>query len=409
MDRTLRADLEGRVSRNKVRLLFGARQTGKSTLVRSLASDDAFYVNLQETRQRLLYERTPDALSRQLKAMRSEEGRLVIIDEIQRVPAILDEVQHLYDEAPARHQFYLTGSSARKLRSASANLLPGRSHLYRLCPLILPEREAGPHPGGRLLPRHAAPSPSRPFPAARLDELLLFGSLPGIALEPPESRVKTLEAYVEIYLEEEIRREALARDLGSFQRFLELAASESGGIINLSALSQDSGVPAMTLRHYYQILEETFIGYRVPAYAGSGRKRVLTSPKFLFFDTGVRNAAARLDFSTDLLKTDGGRLLEYWVGLELVHRCLYRGRGYQVSFWRTANYAEVDYVVSTPDEVIPVEVKWTESPRETDARHVKQFLADHAGRRAKRGFVVCRCPAPLQLTETIQAIPWWAI
>jgi predicted AAA+ superfamily ATPase len=128
----------------------------------------------------------------------------------------------------------------------------------------------------------------------------------------------------------------------------------------------------------------------------------------MFFDLGVRNAAARLSFSESLLRTQGGLLFENWVGLELLHRCQYAGRPFRLSFWRTASHAEVDFVLETPGETIPIEVKWTESPRESDARHLEQFLAEYPDR-ARRGYIICRCSEPRQITRQISALPWWLI
>lgn len=382
--------------------MFGARQTGKSTLMRHLIGEKTVYVNLPDTARRRELERSPAVLTQQLFA-RKEKSLVVLVDEIQKVPALLDEIQRLYDEYPSRYDFFLTGSSARRLKSASANLLPGRIHLYRLCPLILAERKDASK--SRFFPDKALTVHTPGFPKADLEELLLFGNLPGIALESAASRAKTLESYVEVYLEEEIRREGLARNIGAFQQFLELAGLESGRVINLTALSQESGIPMTTLRTFYQTLEDTFVGYRLPAFGAHSRKRLLLSPKFLFFDTGVRNAAARLAFSKSLLQTQAGQLFENWVGLELMHRCFYAGRSYRLSFWRTVHHAEVDYILETPEEYIPIEVKWTESPREADARHLKLFLAEYPAK-AHRGYIVCRCPEPRQLAQNITAIPW---
>ncbi|HNQ87628.1 MAG TPA: ATP-binding protein [Verrucomicrobiota bacterium] len=400
--RLLLSPLAGSASAGKVRLVFGARQTGKSTLIRQLSGPGVAWINLQDRRQRLDFERQPAAFTQALQA-RSESRVRVLVDEIQKVPALLDEVQFLHDQEPGRFEFFLTGSSARRLKASTANLLPGRAHLHRLCPLVLPERSGS--IAGRLLPLPVGPSFAPGFPLPALDDLLVFGSLPGIALEPGESRVRTLESYVELYLEEEIRREGLVRNLGAFQQFLELAALESGQTINFSAISKESGVPVATLRIFYQVLEDTFIGYRLPAYGERSRKRVLTTPRFLFFDLGVRNAAARLPLTAALVRTQAGSLFENWVGLELIHRCHYLGRTARVSGWRTAHGAEVDFVVETPSEAIPIEVKWTERPDESDARHLKLFLATYP-RKARRGFVVCRCAEPRQITENIQAIPW---
>jgi predicted AAA+ superfamily ATPase len=397
--------LSSQSSANKARILLGARQTGKSTLLGRLANEDALIFNLQERKTRLELERDPSILTQQLRA--DPRPRLdVLIDEIQRIPALLDEVQCLYDEAPGRYRFVLTGSSARKLKRTSANLLPGRSHVFHLCPLVLAERG---YPPGQVFPSAGeSPAPAPAFPRAGIEPMLLHGNLPGVALERAESAQRTLEGYVVLYLEEEIRREALVRDLGAFQQFLELAALESGQIVNLSALSRETGVPLPTLRGYYQVLEDTFVGYRIPAFGQGGRKRVLTTPRFLFFDPGVRNAASRLGFSPAVLKTQSGLLLENWVGLELYHRCLHAGRTHRLSFWRTAHGAEVDYVLDTPDETIPIEVKWTESPHATDTRHLNLFLDTYPDR-ARRGFLVCRCSAPRKMDDRITAVPWHAL
>ncbi len=399
--RLLERDLESADSADKVRMLFGPRQTGKSTLLRRIASDGALFFNLQQRRTRLELERDPHAFTQTLEATR-ETSSVVCVDEIQKVPALLDEVQYLHDTYPGRFRFLLTGSSARKLKTSSANLLPGRTHLFHLAPLILPERR-----GIRECRIFPVPDPLRDagFPEPVLDELLLFGCLPGPTLETEKSRIKTIESYVDLYLEEEIRREALVRNVGAFQQFLELAATESGGIVNLTNISKESGVPMATLRTYYQVLEDTFVGYRIPAFGAAGRKRVLTTPKFLFCDNGLRNAAARYRFSSDLLKAQRGLLFENWVGQELMHRCLYAGRAYRISFWRTAHGAEVDYVLETPEETIPIEVKATTAPSRKDASHLELFL-DTYPERARRGYVVCRCRAPRRLTPRIEAIPW---
>jgi predicted AAA+ superfamily ATPase len=413
--RWLESALGGAVSRGKVRLLLGARQTGKTALLAHvLAGSRTHVVNLQETASRRRFEADPAAFGREVRAL-PRGIRSVLVDEIQKVPALLDEVQALYDSSPTRWQFFLTGSSARRLKAHSANLLPGRSHLYRLFPvcgwelaredesadLALPERTS------RASSSRAASSTRRalPFPARSLSRNLQLGGLPGIRAEPPERARATLAAYVEHYLEEEIRREALVRDMGPFAVFLRLAASESGGQINLARLSQESGIPASTLKNYYQVLVDTFVGYWIPSYSRRTRKRLLTTPRFCFFDVGVRNAAAELPQSGPLADELAGPLLEQWVAQELVARAAYSGRGHRVSFWRTTYGVEVDFVFETPREDLPIGVKWTSRPRPADARHVETFL-DQFPTRARRGFVVCRCERAQQLTDRVRAIPW---
>jgi predicted AAA+ superfamily ATPase len=418
--RHLEGALAGTVSRNKVRLLFGARQTGKTELLRHLlAGESTEFYNLQEAEERRRFEADPGAFGRAVRAL-PESVRNVVIDEIQKVPALLDETQALYDAHPRRWQVYLTGSSARKLRVRSSNLLPGRSHVYHLYPVCLWET-ARHDAGGRIAPvTAAAAAPSRagrparaaatapaapPFPEQDLSRLLRLGCLPGVRGEPTAAAQLTLQSYVDNYLEEEIRREALIRDMGPFLVFLKLAAVESGRHVNLSKLSQESGVPASTLKTFYQVLADTFAGYWVTAYGRPSRKRLLTTPRFLLFDVGVRNAAAGMALEDRLPEAEAGSLLEQLVGQELAARAGYLGRGYRVSFWRTSYGVEVDYVWEGPRQDIPIEVKWTARPRPTDARHLETFL-DEFPERAKRGFLVCRCDRPEQLTERVQAIPW---
>ena len=235
--------------------------------------------------------------------------------------------------------------------------------------------------------------------------MLLLGCLPGIRSESAATARATLETYVDHYIEEEIRREALVRDLGPFVVFLRLAAAESGLAVNVARLSQESGIPASTLKSHYQVLVDTFVGYWIRPYAGRTRKRLLSAPRFLMFDVGARNAAAGLSLDQRLTDALGGPLLENWVGQELIARAGYLGSGHRVSFWRTTYGVEADFVWESPREDVPIEVKWTERPRPSDARHLETFL-DEFPKRARRGVLVCRCPKAQQLTDRVLAIPW---
>jgi predicted AAA+ superfamily ATPase len=401
-NRNLEATLLGDRSINKVRLIFGARQTGKSTLLsRILPKETSVVYNLQDSRLRRQFETNPGGFSKEIQSLDRKIVN-VLIDEIQKAPALLEEVQFLYDADPLQHQFFITGSSARRLRVQSSNLLPGRCHMHHLYPVVRFEETDF----SSVLEKRAAPANG--FAPRSLHDRLVFGSLPGILQESKEKAEATLDAYVENYLEEEIRRESVVRDIGAFSLFLRLAAVESGRSTNLSRLAQESGIPASTLRIYYQVLVDTFTGYHVPAYGHPGRKRLLTTPRFLFFDLGVRNVAARILFSSEMSPAEGGPLLEHWTGLELIHRAGYLGRKYGVSFWRTKTGAEVDYIWQTPESDVPIEVKWTENPNPSDARHVETFL-DLYPLRAKKGLVVCRVARAQQLTDRTTAIPWFAL
>ena len=283
--RSLETGLADGASRYKVRLLFGARQTGKTSLLQRLADRETWQVyNLQDRSLRLSWEANPGAFLAELRAL-PRRIRRVAIDEVQKVPALLDEVQAAYDADPRRFEFYLTGSSARRLRARSANLLPGRCHVFHLHPLVRTEvsgwQSAVPATwggAGLAVPASGAAGAATPFPTWSLEDDLLYGALPGLRAETRAARGRTLTAYVEVYLEEEIRREALVRDVGAFANFVHLAAVESGRIINLSKLSQESGIPAATLRNFYQVLQDTFVGWTLPPYSRSTRRRLLTTP-----------------------------------------------------------------------------------------------------------------------------------
>lgn len=403
--RLLSDHLEAPASRGKIRLLSGPRQTGKTVLIEN-GLRGSHRIDLGAPSVRRAYEADPGRLARELAAL-PRTTRSVILDEIQKVPALLDEIQSLYDRDRRRFEFFLTGSSARKLRTHSANLLPGRSRLFRLGPVSLLETD---REGGMdwLSPTASSVRPGgkpKRFPSQSLSRHLILGSLPGVRLETQAAAAETLRAYVENYLEEEIRREAIVRDLGPFSQFVRLASVESGRPVNLTKLSQETGIGLSSLRNYYDVLVDTFVGYRVPAYGRAGRKRLLSTPKFLFFDLGVRNAAADDVLDPRSLGTRGGDLLEQWVGAELVTRALSLERGNRVSFWRTVTGAEVDFVWEGRKEDIPIEVKWTENPRPEDARHLETFLDVYPGR-ARRALVVCRTPRRQQLTERVLAIPW---
>ncbi|MFZ2653555.1 MAG: ATP-binding protein [Victivallales bacterium] len=388
---------------NKIRIVFGARQTGKTVLMKKiLPGKNSLIFNLQDSSLRQQFERDPSLLRKELAALPAGITH-VGIDEIQKVPALLNELQFIYDADKKRFQFFITGSSARKLLQHSANLLPGRSHVFHLFPVCLPEVESckGVSTGGTFHIRTMHP----PFPGMSLERNLLFGNLPVVRSENENTAQATLDSYVKTYLEEEIRSESLVRNVGAFHVFLRLAAIESGAQVNLSGLSQESGIPLSSLKNYYQILVDTFIGFWLYPYKRSGRKRLLTSPRFYFFDPGVRNAAAEISTDTNILNELGGKLLEEWVGIELYQRAQYAGRGFGVGFWRTVSGAEVDFVWQSPEEDIPIEVKWTENPTSKDARHLEIFL-DEYPRLCKKGFIVCRVHRTRQISERITAIPW---
>lgn len=408
--RRLRASL----AKPYVHVLFGARQTGKSTLLRALLPEADLWLDLSHPGQRSGYLARPERLVEECEALgpragRGPRARIVVIDEVQAVPALFDAVQYLYDLDKTRFRFVLSGSSARKLRVTGANLLPGRSVLHRLYPLVLLERPASgaqPEQGRGIVPLEGTLE-GTPFPESSLLDRLVWGDLPGIALAPPGERQDLLRSYAYVYLEEELRREGLIKDWAPFSRFLRLAALESGKMINYAKVAKDAGTSGPTVKSHYQLLEDMFVGFRIDAFTGSARKQVLETPRFLFFDLGVRHAAAELSNSPDTVLANPGPVFEQWVGIELWKRLQYRGRG-RLMYLRTKGGLEVDFVVDTGEHVIPVEAKWTDNPSRDDARHLTAFLAEKPDR-AKRGLLVCRCPRPRQLAPNVTAVPWWAL
>ncbi|MCC6765409.1 MAG: DUF4143 domain-containing protein [Deltaproteobacteria bacterium] len=397
--RFLEKPLRSRTSRGKARLVLGARQTGKSTIFERLRGASDLLIDLQERGERARLARDPAAFTRALLPARRH--RHVFVDEVQRVPELLDEIQHLLDRHPGKFTFTLTGSSVRRLRRRDANLLPGRTHRFHLAPVCAWEIV-----GRDDTVVAAAPTAlgAERFPERALSDHLVLGSMPAAFIEGKRYRA-TLQTYAEAYLEEEVLREMAARNLGAYSRFLELAAVESGKPINLTKISQESDLALSTLRGFYGVLEDTLLGFTVRPFGGSPRARLLKTPRFFFFDVGVRNAVARLPLDDGILATQAGQLFEHWVACELMARIGYLGPGWRLGYWRTVDGAEIDFILETPRETIPIEVKYTANPRPADAREVERFVQRHP-KQSRRGLLVCRVRRPEQLTEHVRAIPW---
>ncbi len=206
-------------------------------------------------------------------------------------------------ESLPRWNFILTGSSARQLRRGSANLLPGRSIAHTLTPVM--QAECRP---STLLPA-ALPAEPR-FPQRSLEDYLLFGSLPGLYSEGRDAWAETLATWADLYIENEVRQENIVRDMGAFSRFIELAALESGRIVNYTKMASAVGVAVNTLRNFFQVLEDTFLGIRVPPFTET-RRRVALAPRFVLFDIGVRHALAGLRISEDLIRIGAEELFEH--------------------------------------------------------------------------------------------------
>lgn len=325
--------------------LWGSRQTGKSTLLKMLFPDARYY-DLLKSDVRMSLQFRPSLLREE--CMMLDEGELVIIDEVQKVPALLDEVHWLMENR--RLRFILSGSSARKLKRSGANLLGGRALRRTLFPLVSAET-----------------------PGFDLDRALNNGMLPRHYLvENPASRI---QAYIGDYLQQEIVEEALVRRLESFSRFLQVAALSNAEIVNYNNVAQDCGVSAKSAREYFTILEETMLGFFLPAYTKVVKRRVTASPKFYFFDVAIPNHLLRrlpLRRGTDVY----GHALEHFVVQELRAYLSYRRGGKPLTYWRTSdNRYEVDIVVG--DAECAIEVKSSANVSSSDTKGLRAFGEEH--------------------------------
>lgn len=323
--------------------LFGPRQTGKSTLLRTLFPD-ARYVDLLEANTFRELSAFPESLRQSL----TPADRLVIIDEVQKLPALLDEAQAMIDRNPEL-RFIFTGSSARKLRAGRANLLAGRAWTARLHPLVSSE-----------------------VPPETLHRRLNVGSLPAVLDSP--SPHEDLKAYVGVYLQEEIRAEGLVRSIETFSRFLEVAALTNGQVLNYASVSNDTGIPARTVREHYQVLDDTLLAFQLPAFRQARRRKPVSTAKFYFFDVGVANTLLKrgaIAPGSELF----GLALEHLVFLELRAYLDYRRLDRELTFWRTHSGFEVDFLI---DDMLAIEVKATGRVSPHDLRGLRALSEDQS-------------------------------
>jgi len=306
--------------------LFGARQTGKSICLGQQFPDCITY-DLLDSDLKLRLSARPALLYEMLQD--KADGSIVVIDEIPEIPELLNEVHRLIQHKGMR--FVLTGSSARKLKRRGNNTL-----------------------GGRAVPCCFFPFVSAELPDLDLDKALLYGLLPPHYLANNPSRL--LAGYVDVYLKEEIKEEALVRHLTDFQRFLNIAALTSSEIVNYTNIATDCGVSTKTAQSYFNILIDTLIGYMLPSYTKVNKRKVIQSPKFYLFDVGVYNF---LMHRTALAPgtPEYGHAFEHFVLQEMRAYIGYRHRVEKLSYWHTYNGKEIDVVVG--DAVLGIEIKST--------------------------------------------------
>ncbi len=373
--RDIQTLIQKQLKKGKSLLILGPRQVGKTTIVKTFNTN--IEINLATNSERLKYEKTPELLTQ--KVLAHKKKPLVYIDEIQRVPALFNEIQVLLDEGKA--QFILTGSSARKLRSdIDQNLIPGRLINLRMDVISTHEQES------------------------TIQEILSFGQLPRI-LNEHEDAQKSLElrSYVENYLDEEIRKETRIRQMAPFIRFIELAAIQSGKVTNFSEISKELGPTIPTVQNYYKMLEDTLIVDRIDPYLkNASRKKLTKSSKYLFFDLGVRRIAA--GESQTFLPDRKGDLFEHLVGNEILKWIRSHAHDVKLYFWRDPDGPEVDWIVQHENRLLPIEVKLKTSPKESDAKHLATFMSEYSS--AKLAWVVCNSENCYQLNKSVKVVPF---
>lgn len=346
--------------------LFGARGTGKSTLIAETLPGAVVYDLLDPDQfQRLLKE--PKVIAEE-----TDRDTVVVIDEIQKLPALLDEVHRLITKR--KQTFLLTGSSARKLKRGGANLLAGRAFFAELFPLT-----------------------SREIPEF---DLLAYLNTTGLPEYYNQSHVdEFLRAYVGTYLKEEIQAEALTRNLPGFTRFLEVVALSNGEEINYTNIASDSGVPVRTLEGYFSILNDTLTGFALPPFLLTKKRKAITRSKYFLFDIGVVNNLARrgqIEYKSELF----GRAFEHFIALELRAFISYQRQNIELQYWRSASKLEVDFILG---QELAVEVKSTDLVLDKHLKGLRAFKEEGL----VRNYGVVSLDSHERLTEDgIHIWPW---
>ncbi len=340
------------LSKSRSFFLFGPRGTGKSTLLKSWMKDkSATYVNLLDPTSELELVRNPKRL---LENWQAEPTDWIIVDEIQKIPALLDVVHMGIEDHKIK--FALTGSSARKLRRGTANLLGGRAFDFHLHPITFVELK-------------------KKF---NLIDILSYGSLPEILSLDKNDKERALYSYISVYLKEEILIEQVIRKIEPFRQFLEVAAQMNGKILNYAKISRDSGVEEKSIGRYYQILDDTLLGFHLPPYHHSIRKRQSQKAKFYFFDCGVTRALQNsVTLALTPQTTSYGDLFEQLVILEFIRLNDYFEKRFKFSYLKTKDNLEIDLIIERPGKATAlIEIKSSDKINSDDGRSIRQISSE---------------------------------
>ena len=368
------------LSKNKSFFLFGARATGKTALLRQFfADEEALFVDLLDPELVNRLSAYPNEL---LKIIKPHEGRRdwIVIDEVQKIPSLLDLVHQQLSKK--NFKFALTGSSARKLKRGAANLLAGRAFLFHLFPLT--HLELG-----------------NDFD---LNQYLAFGGLPEIFhMTNDLDKRRLLKAYAQTYLKEEIVAEQIIRSLPPFRRFLDVVGQHTSEIVSYSNIARDIDSDPKTVTRYYEILEDTLLGFYLPSYTRSIRKQQKKAKRFYFFDTGVARAlAGHVDDPIRSKTFEYGQLFETFIVNEIKRNLEYTERQYKLSFLRINENQEIDLIVEKGNEVFLCEIKSTQKVDDRHAHSLKTLAGDFAGAKPR---IISNDPVTKKI-EGVLAVHW---
>lgn len=371
--------------------LFGARGTGKSTLLRELfgfpegartgaKGHKAIYIDLLDTDEEQLFSTRPQALTERLDGL-PPHIEWVVIDEIQKVPRLLDCVHQVIESK--KRKFALTGSSARKLKAGAANLLAGRASVYHLSPITSLEQGI----------------------EFSLETALAFGSLPKIlTLKNNEERATVLRAYAQTYLKEEVWAEQLVRKIETFRKFVEVVAQMNGKILNHAAIARDTNADVKTIHSYFEVLEETLLGFHLEAFDSSFRSRLAKKPKFYLFDCGVARALSRTLTVPLLPQTSAfGEAFEHFVISEALRIHSLREKDFRFSYLQTKDGLEVDSVIERPGRPLAlIEIKSAEFVRDDMLASLNRMATEFPSAE-----LYCLCREKMRrVVGRVQVVPW---
>lgn len=347
--------------------LWGPRKSGKTFWIREHLANEII-IDFLKTDTFAEYAARPALLRERY----SEHKGLIVIDEVQKVPSILDEVHWLIENKHS--SFLLTGSSARKLRRGHANLLGGRAWRRQMSPLSMLEVDS-----------------------FDLEKIMISGLLPPHYLS--SNPIEDLRAYAADYLKEEIAAEALTRNIPAFNEFLRTAAITNSELLNYTNVAREAGVSPKVVRTYFDILEDTYLGFRVPPWRRSRTRRLIETEKFYFFDVGVANYLAGRQ--PKIGSYEFGKSFEHYILMELKTYQAYRRPDMEISFWRTSSGHEVDFILG--DKELAIEIKGSKRVHEGDIHPLKILKEDSP---AKKHVIVCLENEPRIIDGWLHVLPW---